>query len=76
MQEVSGARAIAVDVPDEMRAAERRLMDDAPLAVVRVVLDSPSHELFRLQALGGALKAAQSLRRASGVALQDWDPEG
>ena len=51
-------------------------MDDAPLAVVRVVLDSPSHELFRLQALGGALKAAQSLRRASGVALQDWDPEG
>ena len=47
-----------------------------PFGVVRVVLDSPSHELFRPQALGGALRAARVLRRASAVTLQDWDTGG
>jgi 4-hydroxy-3-methylbut-2-enyl diphosphate reductase len=47
-----------------------------PFAVVRVVLDSPSHELFRPQALAGAVRAAGALRRASAIALQSWDPEG
>jgi 4-hydroxy-3-methylbut-2-en-1-yl diphosphate reductase len=47
-----------------------------PFAVVRVVLDSPSHELFRPQALAGALRAAGSLRRASAIALRSWDPAG
>jgi hypothetical protein len=40
---------------------------------VRVVLDSPSHELMRLQAVGGALRAAGALRKVAG-ALQDWGP--
>jgi 4-hydroxy-3-methylbut-2-enyl diphosphate reductase len=45
-----------------------------PFAVVRVVLDSPSHELFRIQAVRGALKAAQALRHTAAVALQSWEP--
>jgi 4-hydroxy-3-methylbut-2-en-1-yl diphosphate reductase len=45
-----------------------------PFAVVRVVLDSPSHELFRPQTLGGALRAARALRRVAAVALYDWAP--
>ncbi len=46
-----------------------------PFAVVRVVLDSPSHELFRPQAAAGALRAARALRRVAG-ALHDWAPGG
>jgi hypothetical protein len=45
-----------------------------PFGVVRVVLDSPSHELMRLQAVGGALRAAAALRKVA-AALQDWAPE-
>jgi 4-hydroxy-3-methylbut-2-enyl diphosphate reductase len=44
-----------------------------PFAVVRVVLDSPSHELMRPQAAGGALRAARALRRVAGV-LHEWPP--
>jgi 4-hydroxy-3-methylbut-2-enyl diphosphate reductase len=44
-----------------------------PFAVVRVVLDSPSHELLRPQAVAGALRAARVLRRVAG-ALRDWPP--
>jgi 4-hydroxy-3-methylbut-2-enyl diphosphate reductase len=44
-----------------------------PFGVVRVVLDSPRHELLRPRALGGALRAARSLRRVAG-ALHDWAP--
>lgn len=68
---VAGALAVDMESPWLAAGAAGR-----PFAVVRVVLDSPSHELFRLRAVGGALKAAQALRRASGVALQDWDPGG
>ncbi len=46
-----------------------------PFAVVRVVLDSPTHELLRPQALGGAVRAARALRRVAG-ALRDWEPAG
>lgn len=44
-----------------------------PLAVVRVVLDSPSHELVRPAAVFSAVRAARVLR---GVAreLRDWRP--
>jgi hypothetical protein len=46
---------------------------DRPFGVVRVVLDSPEHELLRPQAVGGALRAARALRRVAG-ALHDWVP--
>jgi 4-hydroxy-3-methylbut-2-en-1-yl diphosphate reductase len=72
-EQLRSAGALAVDMESPWLAAGAA---GRPFAVVRVVLDSPSHELFRVQALGGALKAAQALRRASGVALQDWDPGG
>jgi 4-hydroxy-3-methylbut-2-enyl diphosphate reductase len=39
--------------------------------VARVVLDSPSHELMRLGAVAGALRAAWALRRVS-AALNDF----
>jgi hypothetical protein len=39
------------------------------------VLDSPSHELMRPQALRGALRAAWALRRVAG-ALHDLAPHG
>src|SRR5579859_3508887 len=42
-----------------------------PFAVVRVVLDSPEHELLRPQAARGALRAARVLRRAA-AALEGW----
>jgi 4-hydroxy-3-methylbut-2-enyl diphosphate reductase len=45
-----------------------------PFAVVRVVLDSPSHELLRPQAAAGAVRAARALRRAAVAALHDWRP--
>jgi 4-hydroxy-3-methylbut-2-en-1-yl diphosphate reductase len=44
-----------------------------PFAVVRVVLDSPSHELLRPQAAAGAMRAARALRRVA-RALRDWTP--
>jgi 4-hydroxy-3-methylbut-2-enyl diphosphate reductase len=46
---------------------------ERPFGVVRVVLDSPSHELLKPQAIGGALRAARALRRVAG-ALHDWRP--
>ncbi len=70
-EQLLAAGALAVDMESAWLAAGAA---GRPFAVVRVVLDSPSHELFRVQAVGGALKAAQALRRASAVALQDWDP--
>jgi 4-hydroxy-3-methylbut-2-enyl diphosphate reductase len=44
-----------------------------PFGVVRVVLDSPRHELMRPRALGGALRAAKALRRVAG-ALHELTP--
>lgn len=71
-EQLRAAGALAVDMESAWLAAGAA---GRPFAVVRVVLDSPSHELFRVQAMSGALKAARTLRRVSAVALHDWDPE-
>jgi 4-hydroxy-3-methylbut-2-enyl diphosphate reductase len=54
--------ALAVDMESVWLAAGAVAR---PFAVVRVVLDSPSHELLRPQALAGALRAARTLRRVA-----------
>jgi 4-hydroxy-3-methylbut-2-enyl diphosphate reductase len=63
--------AIAVDMESVWLAAGA---GGRPFAVVRVVLDSPTHELFRAQATVGVLRAARALRRVAG-ALHGWAPE-
>jgi 4-hydroxy-3-methylbut-2-enyl diphosphate reductase len=72
-EQLRAAGALAVDMESAWLAAGAA---GRPFAVVRVVLDSPSHELFRPRALGGALLAARVLRRVSAVALQDRDTAG
>ncbi len=68
--ELHRAGAIAVDMESVWLAAAA---GGRPFGVVRVVLDSPSHELLRPQAVGGALRAARALRRVAG-ALHEWAP--
>ncbi len=65
--ELHAGGAIAVDMESVWLAGDagRR-----PFGVVRVVLDSPSHELLRPGALFGALRAARALRTVS-AALND-----
>ncbi len=60
--------AIAVDMESVWLAAGAA---GRPFAVVRVVLDSPNHELLRPRAPVGALRAARALRSVAG-ALHDW----
>ncbi len=62
--------AIAVDMESVWLAAGAGAR---PFGVVRVVLDSPEHELMRLRAAAGALRAAIALRRVAG-ALHEWAP--
>ncbi|HTW42522.1 MAG TPA: hypothetical protein VMD79_09430 [Solirubrobacteraceae bacterium] len=62
--------AIAVDMESVWLAAGA---GGRPFGVVRVVLDSPQHELLRVRAVGGALRAALALRRVAG-ALHEWAP--
>jgi 4-hydroxy-3-methylbut-2-enyl diphosphate reductase len=62
--------AIAVDMESVWLAAAA---GGRPFGVVRVVLDSPSHELLRPQAAFGAVRAARALRRVAG-ALHEWTP--
>jgi 4-hydroxy-3-methylbut-2-enyl diphosphate reductase len=62
--------AIAVDMESVWLAAGARAR---PFGVVRVVLDSPSHELFRLQSVPAALRALGALRRVA-AALHEWTP--
>jgi 4-hydroxy-3-methylbut-2-enyl diphosphate reductase len=64
--------AIAVDMESAWLAPGAA---GRPFAVVRVVLDSPSHELFRLGALPGAVRASRVLRRASAAVLESWQPQ-
>ena len=64
--------AIAVDMESVWLA---RGAGGRPFGVVRVTLDSPSHELFRPQAPAAAVRAAGALRRAAG-ALGEWAPSG
>jgi 4-hydroxy-3-methylbut-2-en-1-yl diphosphate reductase len=72
-EQLRAAGALAVDMESAWLAAGAA---GRPFAVVRVVLDSPSHELFRVQAVGGALAAAQALRKVSAIVVQDWDAAG
>ena len=65
--------ALAVDMESVWLAAGAA---GRPFAVVRVVLDSPSHELLRPGAPLGAVRTARALRRAAATALQSWRPEG
>jgi 4-hydroxy-3-methylbut-2-enyl diphosphate reductase len=72
-EQLLAAGALAVDMESAWLAAGAA---GRPFAVVRVVLDSPSHELLRPQALGGALTAARVLRRVSAIAVQEWGAGG
>jgi 4-hydroxy-3-methylbut-2-enyl diphosphate reductase len=65
--ELHAGGAIGVDMESVWLASAAA---DRPFGVARVVLDSPSHELMRLGAVGGALRAAWALRRVS-AALND-----
>ena len=69
--ELLAGGALAVDMESVWLAAGAA---HRPFAVVRVVLDSPSHELMRPQAAAGAVRAARALRRVAG-ALHDWAPD-
>jgi 4-hydroxy-3-methylbut-2-en-1-yl diphosphate reductase len=62
--------AIAVDMESVWLSAGA---GGRPFGVVRVVLDSPEHELLRVRAVAGALRAAGALRRVAG-ALHGWAP--
>jgi 4-hydroxy-3-methylbut-2-en-1-yl diphosphate reductase len=67
--ELHAGGAIAVDMESLWLAGGA---GGRPFGVVRVVLDSPSHELLRPQAIGGALRAARALRKVA-AALHDFD---
>ncbi len=62
--------AIAVDMESVWLA---QAAGQRPFGVVRVVLDSPEHELLHPRAAAGAVRAARALRRVAG-ALHDWSP--
>jgi 4-hydroxy-3-methylbut-2-enyl diphosphate reductase len=68
--ELHAGGAIAVDMESVWLASGA---GERPFGVVRVVLDSPEHELLRLRAAAGALRAAWALRRVAG-ALHEWAP--
>jgi 4-hydroxy-3-methylbut-2-en-1-yl diphosphate reductase len=68
--ELHAGGAIAVDMESVWLA---EAAGERPFGVVRVVLDSPTHELLRPQAAAGALRAARALRRVAS-ALHDWTP--
>jgi 4-hydroxy-3-methylbut-2-enyl diphosphate reductase len=65
--------AIAVDMESLWLAAGA---GGRPFGVVRVVLDSPTHELLRPQAAAAAVRAGRVLRRAAAAALHEWGPGG
>lgn len=69
-RELHAQGAIAVDMESVWLAAAA---GDRPCGVVRVVLDSPSHELLRPQAVSGALRAASVLRKVA-RSLHEWTP--
>ncbi len=69
--ELHAGGAIAVDMESVWLAAGA---GGRPFGVVRVVLDSPEHELLRVRAAAGALRAALALRRVAG-ALHEWTPD-
>ena len=71
-EELLAGGALAVDMESAWLAAGAA---GRPFAVVRVVLDSPSHELLRPGAAVSAVRASRALRRASAAVLQSWRPQ-
>jgi 4-hydroxy-3-methylbut-2-en-1-yl diphosphate reductase len=69
-RELHAQGAIAVDMESVWLAAGAGAR---PFGVVRVVLDSPSHELLRPQAAAGAVRAARALREVA-RSLDEWSP--
>jgi 4-hydroxy-3-methylbut-2-enyl diphosphate reductase len=69
--QLHAAGAIAVDMESAWLAAGAR---GRPFGVVRVVLDSPSHELLRPGLAIWGPRAAGVLRRAAAAALSGWVP--
>jgi len=65
----SAAGAIAVDMESVWLAPAAR---GRPFAVLRVVLDSPTHELLRPGAAVSMVRAARVLRRAAAAAVNGW----
>jgi 4-hydroxy-3-methylbut-2-enyl diphosphate reductase len=65
---VTGDGALAVDMESAVLAG---LAEGRPLAVLRVVLDSPSAELFR-PGLPAALRTARRVLAAAAPALATW----
>jgi 4-hydroxy-3-methylbut-2-en-1-yl diphosphate reductase len=66
--ELLAGGALAVDMESVWLAAGAA---GRPFGVVRVVLDSPSHELMRPRAAAGAVRAARALRRVAAT-LAGW----
>jgi 4-hydroxy-3-methylbut-2-enyl diphosphate reductase len=71
--ELHAAGAIAVDMESAWLAAGA---GDRPFGVVRVVLDSPSHELLRPGLAISGPRAARALRRVAAAAVNGWVPGG
>jgi 4-hydroxy-3-methylbut-2-en-1-yl diphosphate reductase len=69
--QLHAAGAIAVDMESAWLAAAAR---GRPFGVVRVVLDSPSHELFRPGIAINGPRAALALRRVAAAAVPGWVP--
>jgi 4-hydroxy-3-methylbut-2-enyl diphosphate reductase len=69
-RELRAGGAIAVDMESVWLAPAA---GTRPFGVVRVVLDSPSHELLRPQAVAGAIRAARTLRKVA-RSLHEWSP--
>jgi 4-hydroxy-3-methylbut-2-enyl diphosphate reductase len=69
-RELHAQGAVAVDMESVWLAAGAGAR---PFGVVRVVLDSPSHELLRPQAAAGAVRAARALRHVA-RSLGEWSP--
>ncbi len=72
-EQLRAAGALAVDMESPWLAAGAA---GRPFGVVRVVLDSPSHELLRPQALRLDAARGAGAGRAAAVALHDWEPGG
>jgi 4-hydroxy-3-methylbut-2-enyl diphosphate reductase len=71
--ELHAAGAIAVDMESAWLAQGA---SGRPLGVVRVVLDSPSHELMRPAIVVSGPRAARALRRVAAAAVHGWAPGG
>ncbi|MBO0713243.1 MAG: 4-hydroxy-3-methylbut-2-enyl diphosphate reductase [Acidimicrobiales bacterium] len=70
-RELAEQGALAVDMESGVLAPA--LVAGAPLAVVRVVVDTPARELLRPGTLRNGL-AARAALRSVGAALSDWAP--